>query len=119
MTMQALGLLYKLRRAQRYEDAQFGIDFDRNQVVTMLVEKPDSRTINVSLYRNSINKVLEYLEKEGYITINDSGYGQVLHKGWHWGQVFISKLGLFLFKSILVPIFVAFITALITVWVTR
>lgn len=119
MTIQALLLLRKLRRAQRYEDAQFGIDFDRNQVVTMLVDKPDRRTINVSRYRNSINKVLEYLKKEGYITVSDGGCGQVLHKGWHWGQVFISKLGVFLFKSILVPVFVAFITALITVWVTR
>lgn len=119
MTIQALLLLRKLRRAQRYEDAQFGIDFDRNQVVTILVDKPDRRIIDVKRYRNSINKVLEYLDQEKYISISDGGCGQVLHKGWHWGQVFMSKLGVFLFQSILVPIFVAFITALITVWVTR
>ena len=92
MTKQARKLLKKLKEAQQLEDLAFGIDFDGLEAVTLCMDN-------------------------GYIEMGDSGCGQVLHAGWHRGQILFSKFLQFLLKSVVVPIVVSFLTALITVLV--
>ena len=104
MTKQARKLLKKLKEAQQLEDLAFGIDFDGLEAVTLCMDNEDVKTVDIS-------------EHGGALQMGDSGCGQVLHAGWHRGQILFSKFLQFLLKSVVVPIVVSFLTALITVLV--
>ena len=117
MTKQARKLLKKLKEAQQLEDLAFGIDFDGLEAVTLCMDNEDVKTVDISEHSGALQTTLDYLDGQGYIEMGDSGCGQVLHAGWHRGQILFSKFLQFLIKSVVVPIVVSFLTALITVLV--
>ena len=57
---------------------------------------------------------LEYLQTESYLTIKDQDI-RLLHKGYKSFQISLIDFGKFLGKSVVTPIVVSFITALLTV----
>ena len=115
MTIQALWLLGRLKYVQRYKDAWFAFEDESNTIKTMYVAQKDVRRIKLIGYRNSLESTLDHLTDHKYIERVDGG-GRVRHAGWHWGQIIAGKIAAFLFRSIAVPVVVAFLTALITVW---
>lgn len=117
MTIQAWWLLGRLKYVQRYKDAWFAFEDESNTIKTMYVPEKYVRRINLIGYRNSLESTLNHLADRKYIELVDGG-GRVLHAGWHWGQITAGKFLNFLFKSIAVPIFVAFVTTLITLWLS-
>ena len=119
MTIQAWCLLMKLRKAQIYEDYGFGVDFDTMKATTISLTETKRKTVELSNYSASIKSLLDYLIECGYIECNQFGNGAVLHKGWHLSQTLIWNALDFLFRSVAVPIFVAFVTAIITIWLSK
>ena len=117
MTIQALWLLARLKYVQRYKDAWFTFDDENGTIKTAHVTPEDIREIKLTGYRNSLESTLDHLSDQEYIELVGGG-GRVRHAGWHWGQITIGKLVNFLFRSIAVPIFIAFITTLITLWLS-
>ena len=117
MTKQARKLLKKLKEAQQLEDLAFGIDFDGLEAVTLCMDNEDVKTVDISEHGGALQTTLDYLDDQGDIEMGDSSCGQVLHAGWHRGQILFSKFLQFLIKSVVVPIVVSFLTALITVLV--
>lgn len=118
MTIQAWWLLTKLKSAQKYKDAYFGIDRKNMIIRTLYVEPAYVKKVKLRGYQNSLESTLNHLVKCGYIDYDIGGCGRVLHEGWHWGQVTAGKVASFLFRSIAVPVAVSFITALITMWLS-
>ena len=57
---------------------------------------------------------IKYLESESYITINKRNI-EFTHKGYRHFQISLIDLGKFLGRSVITPIVVSFITALLTV----
>lgn len=115
MTIQSLWLLMRLKQAQCVKDARFSFDTEANTISTAFLEAQCTKTIKLKGYKNSLESTLEYLASKNYIALG-SDVGQVLHGGWHWGQIIAGKLASFLFRSIAVPVVVAFLTALATLW---
>jgi hypothetical protein len=76
------------------------------------------RTIDLKKYRTSIHSILEYLTQLGYIDSGKLGYVHVLHPGWNATQTAIGNFMQFLSESIIVPIVVSAVTALITLWIS-
>lgn len=118
MTIQSWWLLKKLKKAQKFKDACWGIDEDKMIVKTLYAAPEDTREVCVKFYSNSLDSTLDYLERCKYIEHDGRGVGQVLHAGWHWGQITLGKIVSFLFRSIAVPVVVAFLTSLVTIWLT-
>lgn len=116
MTIQSWWLLKKLKKAQRYEGAAFGIDTETMTARTLYVDSDDVQTVRIGAYANTLEPTLSYLEKCGYIRISSNNCGQVLHPGWHWGQITAGKFISFVIRSIAVPIIVSFLTALVAIW---
>lgn len=117
MTIQAWWLLGRLKYVQRYKDAWFAFEDESNTIKTMYVPEKYVRRINLIGYRNSLESTLNHLADRKYIELVDGG-GRVLHAGWHWGQIVMGKIASFLFRSIAVPVVVAFLTAVITMWLS-
>ena len=115
MTIQSLWLLMRLKQAQRVKDAWFSFDTEANKISTACLEAQYTKTIKLKGYKNSLESTLEYLASKNYIALG-SGMGRVLHGGWHWGQIIAGKFAAFLFRSIAVTVVVAFLTALVTLW---
>lgn len=117
MTIQALWLLGRLKYAQRYKDAWFAFEDESNTIKTMYVAQKYVRKIKLIGYRNSLESTLDHLAAREYIERVDGG-GRVLHAGWHWGQITAGRITAFIFRSIAVPVVVAFLTTLITMWLS-
>lgn len=117
MTIQALWLLGRLKYVQRYKDAWFAFEDDSNTIKTMYVSEKDVRRIKLIGYRNSLESTLDHLADHKYIELVDGG-GRVRHEGWHWRQIVMGKITSFLFRSVAVPVIVAFLTTLITMWLS-
>lgn len=117
MTIQALWLLGRLKYVQRYKDAYFAIDDETSTIKTMYVAQKDIRKAKLIGYRNSLESTLDHLADHKYIELVDGG-GRVLHAGWHWGQITAGKFANFLFRSVAVPVVVALLTTLITMWLS-
>lgn len=66
--------------------------------------------------------ICESLEKKGYLTIyqgSDSGYPFVLtYEGKHYSEISRLKIKSFFLESVLVPIVISLITALVTILLT-
>ena len=121
MTIKAYRLLKIIKKAQINESKEVFIDFNERYVCTVS-EKNDSKvTIDISEYEQSLLNTLEYLIDSGLIEKNysSSSYVKVTHLGWHFGEITLWKIFSFLMKSIIVPIFVAFITAILTITLSR
>lgn len=121
MTIKAYRLLKIIKKAQINESKEVFIDFNERYVCTVS-EKNDSKvTIDISEYEQSLLNTLEYLIDSGLIEKNysSSSYVKVTHLGWHFGEITLWKIFSFLMKSIIVPIFVAFITAILTITLSK
>lgn len=116
MTFQAWWLLMKLRKAQIYENLQFGIDEETMMAKTIPPEGIKPVSVKIRGYSASIDAVLEHLAECGYIEYDEYLVGKVRHKGWHLFQTAAWNTLEFLLRSIVVPVFVSFVTALITLW---
>lgn len=68
-------------------------------------------------YQNEINGILDELEKNGYLVFTtDKNNFRLTHKAVHSQQTFwLNVISIFV-RSFLLPIIVAFITTLITLW---
>lgn len=118
MTIQALSFIRKIRKAQITEHGSVYIDFDNMLASTCHTANEPCVTVSLKRYRNSARAILAYLQDLGYIKYDRPDYVDVLHKGWHITQSFVSTLGAFLVKSILIPIVVSIITTLIAAWLS-
>lgn len=119
MTIQALILLFKLKRAQISEGGT--VYFDNENLFLCTVQEDNSPVTKVSIrkYERSFYSTVEYLTQQGLVKVETPFYIYgVTHKGWCIWQTLLSKIAWFLFSSIFVPIFVAAITTLVTLWIT-
>lgn len=123
ITVQANGLLKKLKQAQVKEDNRIFIlpDEMKAGIVTHQGEDRETPVVDISKYRGALLSILIYLKEQKYIEYEETTWGRknvfgakVCHAGWHAWQTWIFKAASFLFRSIAVPIVVAFLTALIT-----
>lgn len=88
---------------------------------TLIVRADDypkySRTYDYSEHKHEISSILDQLEKTGYLKYTYAPNSFVLtQKGLHPYAFRWEEFKEFLFKSIAVPIVVAFFTTLITLW---
>lgn len=118
MTLQAALLLWALKRAQKHEDGEIYINFEKHTASPVLDANQSSKPIKLWFCKNSIKSILQHLENSGYIQQTGFEYFQVLHYGWHTTQSFLTEVCNFLVKSILTPIVVSIITTLLTAWVS-
>lgn len=119
MTIQALAMLSKLKKAQIAEDGTVYIDRETLSLCTVQAEGAPSVEIGVKNWRHSLDSVLSHLKRQNLIIMDGSleEYVQVTHDGWHIWQTAISHFLWFLFSSIFVPIVVSAITTIITLWI--
>ena len=118
MTISAYRFLRKMKKAQRKPDGQIYIDFDRLEMKT-IIEQGEPRTeVSIHAFKRSLYSILDYLKKEGLVTqLSLEGF-QLTQSGYHYSQTLLSAAGRFLLASVLVPIIVAAITTLMTMWLT-
>lgn len=113
MTLQARRLLKHLRKAQMHEDGQIYIDFEELTVTGVHCKGQSYNSVNLKNFKNSIHSILQYLKDLGYVAYDDFGQAKVLHPGWNWMQIQLSRFINFLFTSVFVPIFVSVVTSII------
>lgn len=116
MTFQAYCFLRKMKKAQRQPDGDVYIDFEGLEMMTV-VEKGQPRTVvPIRQYKNSICSILDYLKQEKLIVQLGLEHFKLPQAGYYYLQTLLSGLARFLLGSVLVPIVVAIITTLITLW---
>lgn len=122
ITVQSLWLLHLLKKAQGDEDSTVVIHVSSMKagVVRNKGQEKEPPIVDISKYKRCLDSCLSYLGEQGYIESLDFGDGRsiqvkVKHEGWHIGQTVLWKICIFLFRSIAVPIAVAFLTSLITI----
>ena len=121
MTIQALILLSRLKKVQMNEAGTVYFDRDHLTFSTVHEENAPSREISVKNWRYSLDSVLSYLKKRDLVMMDGllGEYVQVTHEGWRIWQTALSRLAWFLFSSILVPVAVSAVTALIALWIAE
>ena len=77
--------------------------FDREKTVDILKELKD-----LGLILPSTN-----------LDAKNSQYMILRHPAYHTGELFLRRIGEFLFKSVFVPVIVALLTTLVTLWLKR
>ena len=85
--------------------------------VTVHSVTQSTREIDLSEFKDNIQSILRQLEKQGYIT-QDGNFVVVEHPGFHTLQVSAKSFLKGLWGSMLLPIIVSAVTALITIWLT-
>lgn len=121
MTIQELFLLHNLRKAQQQEDQNVEIDELNSMLSTANVPDRDRIDIAMPHQWSAIDNMLHDLERHGYLEIlpkeadDTSDHVHLTHRGYHPLQIWWNKFCTFLFRSILVPIIVAIVTAYLTV----
>ena len=66
-----------------------------------------------SQYSKEFSGIIQLLTEKGYIEFSSSRIFHITHKGLHYKWFTMETIVSFLFRSVLVPIFVAFVTALL------
>jgi len=123
-TFQAHCLLRKLKKAQVKEDNNIAIILSTMKagVIVHQGEERETPIVDISEFKGSLRSILPYLQEKNYIQYSEEKLGReeiisvrVCHAGWHIWQTLFYKVLSFLFRSIAVPIVVAFLTSLVTV----
>lgn len=124
LTFQTLKLLKKLMKFKNPIVLDYGVEFkyccvtESDNVTYNSNNKITYSVLRTFLDEKNVDKVLfdemYYLEQQGYIVIENEKI-TVAHQGKHFIQFSFIKFCEFCYKSILVPILVAFITAYLTV----
>lgn len=120
MTIQSSILLHKIKKAQRSIDEFVYIDRDNMCVFTVVEAERPSKKVDITSYKTSIESTLEYLVGEKMIKRMDSisECFQVTQQGWYIWKTRWKKLLRWAFSSIVIPIIVSAITAMITIWIS-
>jgi hypothetical protein len=119
MTVDAKRVLRGLKSAQIRQDELLLLDFDRYTASTLVESGHPCGTYDFSKYKTSIIAILEYLEDNGMLSSRDETgqLYQVTHAGWNARRISWENFVLGAFKSVALPCIVAFLTALIALWV--
>ena len=72
--------------------------------------------VQVAKYDNEANSALEWLHENGYLHKTQFGYS-LTQKGLHPYHMIWEEIRHFLIKSIIIPIIVSAVTAIITLWI--
>lgn len=121
MTIQALIFLHQIKTVQQSELGTIWIDDEKKEMQTVIDEenciplKP--KAISLKRKWQSVDSMTDYLQQEGLLEQPHRGYYFLTHQGYHYTQTVISSLLRFLLTSIAVPVAVAFLTTLITLWI--
>lgn len=121
MSAQECLFLLKLRKAQQQENLNVEIDEMFSLLSTAGVPEKQQVTVSAYMHQDSVENMLHDLEQRGYLQILPKGKDELnahihlTHRGYHPIQTWLSIVLGFLFRSILVPIVVAMITAYLTV----
>lgn len=113
MTISAMILLGKLKRAQISPDRQAYIDFEKMDVVTVHEAVQPYKTVSLKKFSKSIFSALSYLAGLGYIDYNKYGSVKVTHLGWHAFRATVQGAVKFTFRDIVIPVVVTIITTII------
>lgn len=117
MTLQCRIVLKELQKLSDYTETE--LSFLGESTCICLSSNYD-KIYNYSKYQNEIVGIIQQLADDGYLTYTRNNHFFTLtHKALHRHQFKWEIFKSFLIKSVLVPIFVAFITTLITLWLTK
>lgn len=119
MTIPALIMLFKMKKAQIDEDGTFYIDDEKLFLGTVLdTENSPMVKVSIQKQKHSFYPIVEYLMKRHLVKEESPLYiYSVTHDGWYILQTALSRLLSFLFSSILVPIAVSAITTIVALWI--
>lgn len=121
MTIQEQNLLKSINKLTHSSEKPFF--FDPHDSSLHLVEC-FSDSLSCCDLSKEINGVIQSLQSKGYLSVVpsyglDSNHYCLTHKGIHYLQFTAEALAEFLFKSVLIPVIVSLITAIITVYIAR
>ena len=114
MTIQSLIFLYQLKKAQILEEKFVYINDKEKTICTVSEKGGIVHTIDMAKKWNSVHSMLTYLKGYNLVEWSNNDYARLTHAGFHYYQTLFSSICNFLFRSIAVPIAVAFVTTLIT-----
>ncbi len=77
------------------------------------------KVYDYSKYEKEIYQIIDYLDSEGYVKIIHNHSFTITYRGFHPYQMSLKKLINFLFRSIVTPIFVSAITAILTIYISK
>ena len=112
MTRQCKKLLNKIRTFTDRTSLEW--DYDHKQNIIWKVGVLNSRQ-NLSSFSGELDSLVDALLESGHVTKSRFGF-KLTHKGLHPLSVTIDVVKMFLLKSVIVPIVVAAVTALVTLW---
>lgn len=118
LTIQALIFLCRARRVQMSEDGEIFINEDTRKIATVCEKGGPRIEIAVGKSSEELAPLLMYLEADGLVKIQGPCYFNLTYSGYHYIQTLISSVLKFLLTSIAVPIIVAFLTTIISLWLT-
>lgn len=122
-TIQSLRLLHRLKKAQGDEQCKVYINTE-DLTARRVTETSEAREcVSLSGFETSLGSTLNFLQRKGALSyvkysVHPDIYCHVSHDGYHLFQWSTQTALSFLFKSVLVPIVVAAITAFIVSKVT-
>ena len=114
MTIQALWLLRKLKKAQMHLDGCVGIDTDEMKAITVHISGQTFKSVSIKFYKNSLDATLDYLAAGGFIRFQDRGLLQVTYPGWHILSMTVVEVTKIILLNVLLPVIVSVIAAIIT-----
>ena len=113
MTIQCIAVLRKLKSLTNNSEDDISFLGGSNSFCLLSDYK---KCADYSKYKNEINGILDELSSNGYIVFTYKDNFRLTHKAVHSQQTFwLNVISIFV-RSFLLPIIVAFITTLITLW---
>lgn len=100
------------------EDGEIYIDDNSQKLVTVCEKGSPCTEHRISRSSDELVPLLEYLEGKNLIEILGPCFFRLKYDGYHYFQAIISSVLHFLLTSVFVPIVVAFITTLVSLWLT-
>lgn len=118
MTYQTLFLLSRLHKAQREEGNTIYTNFENNTfsgIVDPYGKCEETEPVGFNYTYDQLVSIFEHMQKQGYVqsVTPDWEYLQLTHAGFHYTQTLLSAIAGFFIRSILVPILVAALTAIV------
>lgn len=116
MTLQAIGLLRLLCKQKPTEETTFEI---LPRCDYLEVDLDPEKHVNFSKYADNIIGIIKYLDKLGYVEIDDGDptVFHLTHPGLHYFQSATCAVFWSIVKAIALPIFLSIATTLITMYV--
>lgn len=111
ITFQCYCLLKKIRKMTKKTDSPFCFSDSYTDGEYDFYCNETKRSCSYSRYKNQIQCIMKFLVNEGYLeTEDEGGYYQLTYPGLHP----LFRLRRWIFSSILLPAFVAFLSAALT-----